>query len=177
MYFTNLQTVAEIKTEYKRLCFKYHPDVSGFDSTAQMQDINAAYLEALQALDGQTTSGSDGKDHVYNYDYAREVGAMDVIDNLLKSKLTASVEIELIGFWIWVSGTERKDKETRQILKDNGFLWHSKRLKWYWKPAGWKSYHAKNLDFDDLRAMYGGTKYRKQKEEEPRQQAPRMVSA
>ena len=44
MFFDQLSTVAQIKTEYRRLCFLHHPDIGG--DTATMQQVNAASLSA-----------------------------------------------------------------------------------------------------------------------------------
>ena len=47
-YFTNCQTLDELKKVYKHLAQKHHPDVGG--DTATMQAINAEYEERFEAL-------------------------------------------------------------------------------------------------------------------------------
>ncbi len=46
-WFGHCRTVAEVKAEYRRLCFMYHPDHGG-DGTL-MQRINQAYRLALRS--------------------------------------------------------------------------------------------------------------------------------
>jgi hypothetical protein len=41
--FAGVKNAAELKKRYAKLCQAYHPDVSGSESTEQMQYINAEY--------------------------------------------------------------------------------------------------------------------------------------
>lgn len=151
MYFTNCKTVAEVKSEYRRLAKANHPDRGG--DTRVMQDINAAYHNALANLNGETVRGTDGRDHVYRYERDIEQAIMDKIAELLALNMSG-VEIELIGWWVWVHGDTRPVKE---LLKGAGCLWHSKRQMWYWRQV--KSRYS-NKGFDSLRAAYGSQRFK-----------------
>jgi hypothetical protein len=63
------------------------------------------------------------------------------------------VTIEIIGFFIWVSGNT---KPYRDILKEHKFKWHSKKLNWYLAPAWYvKMNRSKDYSMADIRTMYG----------------------
>lgn len=152
-YFQGLGTVGEVKKEYRRLAKLNHPDIGGI--TAVMQAINAAYHDILNRLDGQTNIGSDGKEHTYRYDFQAEQEVIDKVYELLALKL--DVEIEIIGTWVWVSGDTKPIKDQ---LKEAGLRWHSKRLMWYWRRFTYRRRFS-NMDFDDMRKMYGNQKFEK----------------
>ena len=67
IYFQNVDSVEELKKQYKTLAFKYHPDREG-GSVAAMQRINAEYDELLKTVrnvhktaDGKTYTKKRGK--------------------------------------------------------------------------------------------------------------------
>ena len=149
MFFTNCVTPQEVKNEYRKLAKANHPDLGG--DTATMQKINAEYLIALERLNGYTYQDK-GETYTYKYERQREQSIMDKVNEILKvAKPTWTIEI--IGLWVWVSNTERADKD---LLNKNGcgLMWHSKRLCWYWKPYVGKTRFS-GRDMDDLREFYG----------------------
>jgi hypothetical protein len=146
--FDRCKTVAEVKALYRQLAKLHHPDRGG--STRTMQEVNAAYHARLEALNGQATRGSDGKEHVYRYDFQAEQEVVDKVAELLALGLEG-IEIEIIGRWIWVSGDTRPVKDQ---LKAAGCSWHSKRVMWYWRKFDYRRKYSE-MDFDDLRQMYG----------------------
>jgi hypothetical protein len=148
MYFSGCSTVAEIKTEYRRLAMLHHPDRGG--DTATMQAINAAYHAALKAADGQTSAGSDGKEHTYRYNEQTEQAVMEALAAILRVKMDA--EVWLIGLWIWIQGDTKPVKEK---LKELGCMWHSQRACWYWRPPELKRYGKSKGDLGYLASKYG----------------------
>ena len=149
--FDALHTVGQVKSEYRRLAKLHHPDLGG--DTATMQRVNAAYHTRLDRLNGQVSTGSDGKEHTYYYNQAREQAVMDKIAELLSLRLT-DITIELIGVWVWVSGDTRPVKES---LKSAGMLWHSKRSRWYWRQKAQYRRKYRAVPFSQVRAAYGST--------------------
>jgi hypothetical protein len=141
-YFAGLETVEDIKAHYRQLAKENHPDLGGDPET--MKEINRQYHEALKARDGQQSDG-----HAYKYKPDIEDELMAKLHELLKLR---SLDIALIGYWIWVTGDTKRNKEA---LKAAGLQWHSKRKCWYYKPKGWKrSYHS-NADLSELASKYG----------------------
>lgn len=157
MYFQSCNSVADVKSAYRKLAFEFHPDRGG--NTRKMQEINAAYHEALRRFDGISYKGFDGKEHTYKYSQHVEQEIIDKINELLKLKMT-SVNIELIGTWLWVHGNTKPYKDELKKLK---LRWHSKRSKWYFRQ---KTYHRKysGADFDLLRNMYGSRQFESEDE-------------
>lgn len=147
-YFANLNTVEQIKSEYRRLAMKHHPDRGG--DTATMQEINAQYLAALQGCHGQTTMGSDKQEHRYWYHRETEQEIMDALATILRIKMDA--EVWLIGKWIWVMGNTKPVKEQ---LKEAGCKRHSKRSAWYWHNNEYRSTFNRRVDLNGLASMYG----------------------
>jgi len=162
-WFDGFLTPGSVKKEYRHLAFENHPDLGG--DTATMQQINAAYLLVLASLDGQTSAGTDGKDHVYHYSEKVEQAVMDKIREVLKVA-KPEWEVELIGTWVWVSGTAKAD---RDVLNKNGvgMKWHSKRERWFWHVPTFRRKYS-GVGFDTLRQMYGSTVMEK---EQPPQRA------
>ncbi len=142
-YFSELSTVEEIKAHYRQLAKQHHPDLGGDPET--MKELNRQYHEALKACDGQKSDG-----HSYRYKQDVENELMAKLQELLKLR---SLDIALIGYWIWVIGDTKKNKEA---LKSVGLKWHSKRKCWYYKPKDWKrSYHNNKANLSELASKYG----------------------
>ena len=67
-YFTitSNSTIDDIKKQYKKLAFKYHPDVGG--STEQMQEVNAEYEKQCEVGE------------LHNKNYSVDVDFINIID-------------------------------------------------------------------------------------------------
>ena len=159
-FFTNTHTVNEIKSEYRRLCFIHHPDIGG--ETATMQKVNAEYHEALSRSHGQTSKGTDGKEHTYYYNQDIEQAIMDKINELISLDLP-NIEIMLVGTWIWVSGDTRPVKDQLKAIK---MKWHSKRKRWFFHTKSYRRQYNANASFDDLCQVYGAKSFDSQKDEQ-----------
>ena len=141
-FFSHFNTVESIKSAYRTLAMQHHPDRGG--DAEVMKEINRQYHEALKSCDGKE---SDNRTYTYKAEVEQEL--MDKLLELLKLR---SLDISLIGYWIWVSGETRKNKDA---LKAAGLLWHSKRKLWYYKPKGWKRTFQSKGDFQSLAKKYG----------------------
>lgn len=156
-YFKNCGTVDEIKREYHKLAFLYHPDKGG--DTEIMKTINNEYLIALQNCDGQTTTGTDGKTHTYTYNEETEQEIIDKIRELITINMQG-VSIELIGRWIWISGDTRKYKEE---LKKAACKYSGKKKAWYFHTGKWRKKGTAG-SLDDIRAKYGYKTYEQEQQ-------------
>ena len=154
-YFSDCQTVQDVKNTWRKLCMIHHPDRGG--DTLTMQIINEQYHIALESMAGQTTRGSDGKDHKYYYSRKQEQEIMDKVQEIAAAGMIG-IEILLIGSWIWITGNTR---QYRKILGKEGLKcrWHSKRLCWYWHKPGYKSKYNSHVDLAGLAATYGCTEF------------------
>ncbi len=146
MYFSNCNTVDEIKARFKELARKHHPDLGG--DTETMKQINLEYQQALKGCHGKTQDG----DRAYHYDQDLEDQLMAVIESLIGLGMD-DVEITLIGVWVWVSGNTKPHKDR---LKQLGLKWHSKRLCWFFATENSKRFcGSSNASLDELGAKYG----------------------
>lgn len=133
-------TPDEIKKAYLAACKKYHPDINPAGAE-MMKVINAAY-DVLRDYSGTI------KDEQSEYG--------DLFNNALNSILNLNnISIEICGVWIWVTGDTRAHKE---ILKQTGFKWASKKKAWHFRPAQFRSHSRGQTSLDEIRAKYGSKK-------------------
>lgn len=151
-YFESCTTVEQIKQEYRKLAMQMHPDVGG--STEAMQALNQDYEAALRCCDGQTSQGSDGREHTYRYDQGKEREIIEKIDQLLQLQMN-DAEIWLIGLWIWIEGNTKPYKDG---LKELGCRWSNKHTAWYWRREEDRTWRSSGKDLSGIAATYGASK-------------------
>ena len=144
-YFNDIEKVEEVKKEYRRLAKILHPDVGGDKEDFQL--LQNEYLQKLKTLDNNIFDG-----YKYTYNSEVEKGLMEKINELIKFH---SLEVYLVGRWIWVGGETKTHKE---LLKKLNFRWNSFKKLWYF--AGVKSKGFGNTDFSDISEKYGMTLYK-----------------
>jgi hypothetical protein len=139
MYFNNISDLQSLRVEYKKLAFIHHPDISGYDSTEQMKQINAEY----EKISGQLAALTNHeKSEIEFSDLYREK-----IEALLKIK---GIVIELIGNWLWVTG---ETKENKEVLKSLDFKYAPKKKAWFFKNYRYFK-TGKEKTFDEIKTMY-----------------------
>ena len=146
-YFSNPQTLEELKKQYRELAFKYHPDRGG--NTEKMKAVNNEYDELFKILkDVHRTK--DGDSYTAKQETSENSEQFkDIINELMKME---NVIIEIIGCFIWLTGNTKTYKDK---LKEMKFQWHSKKIAWYLKPEDYKKRSHKDYDLDEIRQMYG----------------------
>jgi hypothetical protein len=150
--FDNLSTSSEVKSEYRRLI-----EIAVFAGT-ETADVDEAYLNRLEELNGQVTTGADGKEHTYRFNPNVEKQTLAVLQTLLAMQMD-NVKIELVGTWVWASGNTRPHKEN---LKKAGLIWHGKRKRWYHRVRGGPRKYS-GLPFAAVRKMHGSQEYEAEK--------------
>lgn len=157
-FFKGCTTIEEVKKLFRGLARKHHPDLGG--DTETMQKLNASYHQMLESLDGQESFDDKGKAHNYKYRHETEQVIMDkiyaVLSVLAKAEIEETVEVVLIGLWVWVRGNTRACKDG---LKELGFKWHSKRVCWYWKPYNSGRGYSSPESLGQLADRYGYEKF------------------
>ena len=143
-YFSEVKTVEEIKALYRTLAMQHHPDRGGCEEV--MKEINRQYHDALKCCHGQSSQYSEKP---YHYKVDVETELMTKLLELLKLR---SLDIALIGYWIWVGGDTKTNKEA---LKAAGLVWHHERKMWYYKPQGWKNSKQSKGSLAELAKKYG----------------------
>ncbi len=112
---SEIKTCNEIKQQYKKLVFKHHPDKGG--DTKDMQVINNEYEYLMKKY----ISCSNPKEH---HDTSMEYPR--IINELINMRC---VKIELMGSWVWVSGSTYHYKDK---LKNLGFKFSTSKKAWFW---------------------------------------------
>jgi len=148
-YFSDCETVEEIKAKYRKLARENHPDLGG--NPEAMKAINNQYEKALQDCDGQESIGTDKKPHTYKYNAEAEAEIMEIIQKLIAIVADAKVEIILIGRWIWITG---ETKPLKDHFKELDCKWHRDRSCWFWRSASDRG-RGKGGDLDELASKYG----------------------
>ena len=155
-YFTNVNTLEQLRRQYKELLKKYHPDNANGSTTAT-QDINAEYDKLFKLLKDKHESKPDNttyKDSEYNnmYDSQNDKALREILQKIINFD---GIEIELVGLWLWVSGNTYNYKKE---LKELNFKWASQKKMWYWKSEAYRKKSKKSLSMEDIRSYYGSTK-------------------
>lgn len=147
-YFADCRTLDELKTAYRKLAKKFHPDLGG--STEEMKIINNDYEKRFNELNGGATAGSSRTKETAT-DFIK------IIDILLRLE---GLKLELCGSWLWISGETRTHKDT---LKAAGCKWASKKKMWYWTVDGTaRSRYGGNVSMDRIRSRYGSRVIRRE---------------
>lgn len=143
-YFTNVNTLDELKAAYRRLAMQYHPDRGGDVET--MKAINNEHDALFEILKQQHNAAADA-DH-QTTETAEEF--RDVITSLLR---LPGLSVELCGRWLWIGGATRTHKDA---LKALGCRWCSVKKLWSWHHAedSDRRYRGKRT-IDDIRTKYG----------------------
>ena len=134
-------TYKALKQAYREACKIHHPDFGG--STEMMQLVNAAY-EVLNnsewSIDEQTEANET-------------VSLTETIKDMLNKAAYPGLKAELVGTWLWITGNTYKYKKQ---LKEAGFRFSHGKCAWYYhEDTGYRRYHKKSYDLDDIRSKYG----------------------
>ena len=142
-WFSQCTNLNEVKAAYKKLAREHHPDLGG--DTATMQEINKEYAFAsAKAIRGENLSAEETEREILQSESYRE--ALEKIIHL------QGITIELVGYWIWVTGDT---KAHRNALKDAGFYFASKKLAWYFRTGEYKVNRGGKKSLEEIRVKYG----------------------
>ncbi len=131
--FKGIDGINEAKKIYKNLAKKLHPDVGG--STELFKILNEVYNYILE--NGVNFS----EDSEFDLELEKVISQILHYENII---------IEVVGSWIWLQGDTRAIKE---VLKDLGFKWASKKKMWYYGEM--KGRNPKQKSMDEIKAKYG----------------------
>ena len=156
-YFKNVETLEELRSQYKKLLKKFHPDNKDGSEEAT-KEINAEYESLFKVLknrhDTQQTDNTNKTESTYNanmYDWENDKAIREVLQKIINF---SGVEIELIGAWIWCFNSYTYRKE----LKELGFKYAANKKAWYFHTETFRKTSKKKLSINDIRNYYGSTK-------------------
>ena len=150
-YFTECKSLDEAKQLYKKLCVKLHPDVSGYDSTADFQRMQAEFEKfrpGKEKFEGEFAQW-DATEYAF------------IINQLIK---IGGISIEICGSWIWLSGDTKPVKEkikafdTRESMRRG---WSKNKAMWYFSPKGYRKRSSKKMEYEEIKNMFGSQRVRK----------------
>ncbi len=161
-YFKNVQTLDELRKQYKDLLKKYHPDNGGSEETTK--SINVEYEKLFKILknnysrqntaEGNTGSNKSSYGNSYDnmkYDFAEDSLLREMLQKVI---YLSDITIEIIGAWLWISGNTY---QYRKELKELGFKFASQKKCWFWHSDAFRKKSHRRLSMDDIRGYYGST--------------------
>lgn len=157
-YFKDVETLEQLRKQYRDLLKKYHPD-NAHGSTEATQEINSEYDKLFRILkdkhDHMNAGSKDGKSKAdfdsMKYDFSEDSKLREVLQKII---IFDDINIEIVGCWIWVDGNTYAYKA---ILKEFGFKWAGEKKKWYFHTEAFRKRSKKKLSMDDIRNYYGST--------------------
>ena len=148
-YFKDCKTLEDLKKEYKRLAMKFHPDINKDPQALEiMKTINNEYDQLFIKL--KDIHNKEEKNH-----NRQNTETPEVFRNIINIIITMeNIQIELIGSWLWISGSTYQYKDT---LKELGFQWSKSKKAWYLSDNLNKFDYKKKtgLTMDKIKAIHG----------------------
>jgi len=160
-YFKNVNTLEELRRQYRDLLKKFHPDNAN-GSTEATQEINTEYDRLFKVLKDRhesksaDTSNANDTQSTYTsnmYDWENDKALREVLQQIINFN---GKEINLVGAWIWLDGNTYPYKDE---LKAIGFKWSRNRKKWYWNDGEYIGRGNKKITFSQIENKYGSTKF------------------
>lgn len=143
-FFENVSTIEDLKEQYKKLCFKHHPDKGG--KTEDMQQINAEFDELKKRV-ANIHRTKDGK--TYQSENKTDFNAPDKFREIINAIINYNIDIELCGSWLWAF----KAYNYKDQLKNLGFFYCSGKKAWAWTDNPTTNKHR--LTLDEIRRLHG----------------------
>lgn len=147
-FFEGIKTLDELRKEYRRLAFLYHPDKGG--DTVLMQILNDQYERLSKKLINNNPDFSEGRK-----EYEQQVSE-EMRDRLDRIMFIKDIVIELIGSWIWITGNTFPVRET---LKGEGYKFSHPKAAWYWHKGEYFKKSGKLMTMDEMRNTWGSERF------------------
>jgi hypothetical protein len=149
-YFSSTKDKNTLRKEYLILLKKHHPDKGGDLETCKA--INNEYEYLFARCNATECSKPDSKMNYTEAD-ALDKAIMDILSKIINLD---GIEIEIIGYWVWVSGDTYPVKE---ILKEVGFKFSGSKKSWFHTLTNdTKKRFSCYKTLDSLREAKGSTK-------------------
>lgn len=162
-WFQNIETLKDLRKEYRRLVVQHHPDNGGSENV--IKEINSEYdilFKRMKEDYEHTDTYSNATDkQKQQYDWQKDVQIRNIILQLSRFK---DITVEIIGVWIWVSNCY----EYRKQLKELGFHWARQKQMWYMHFDDYHKFSSRPAPMSYIRAKYGSVevKFKTNQQEE-----------
>lgn len=157
-YFTGCKTAEDVKSLYRELAKKLHPDCGG--NAEEFKAMMNEYRDAFNRLKGVHVNQA-GETYEKETTETPEEFA-DIINEVIHFD---GVNVEIIGSWVWLTGATMIYKDE---IKAAGFWWSKTKKAWYWNGSDKKTTRRGRYSMDGLRNHWGSQAV---KEEEQRKLA------
>jgi len=121
-YFKNVNTLEELRKQYKELIKIHHPDNGG--NVSDIQEVNAEYDKLFKILKDRHNSNTTGKENAsydnMKYDFTEDQKLREMLNKIISF---SGITIEICGSCIWTFNSYNYRKE----LKEMGFKYASKK--------------------------------------------------
>jgi len=151
-HFKNIKTKEQLRTKYMKLLKENHPDKGG--DLKICQEIIGEYQELSKKLNLKVNK-KDGNPVDQDWANWMDSEISRIIEEIINIE---NIQIEIIGFWIWVSGETTPVKE---LLKEKKFFWSGGKKAWYWNGQDKKVKYSKCKKLDDIRDIWGSKTVKK----------------
>ena len=132
-----------LKKQYYKLAKIYHPDTGGTEK--DFKALNNEYEKIQKEILRNGTFTAEEKRNEADISELYR----DIINVLV---VIPGINIEIIGTWIWISGSTYPVKDQ---IKAAGFRYHRKKVMWYWHPGDYKRRGGNEMSIEDIRKKYG----------------------
>lgn len=109
-----VKTLEDLKKIYKKLAFIYHPDMKNGDKEI-FQKINNEYELLFELYKNKSENNNEKKENVNTF--------KDIINEFINYE---NITIEVVGYWVWISGKGTFNNEVRKKLDSIGFFYSGK---------------------------------------------------
>lgn len=150
-----IDSVETLRNEFKKLCFKLHPDKGGNET--DFKNMQNEFESCLKFFSGKKTKTQsetqseqkEGFNYTYNSEFEKNL--MNVIINLVNY---LDLTLEVCGSWLWVTGDTKKHKD---LLKSLNCRYHAKKTCWFFcdYDESKKTFRSKELDMNEIRLKHG----------------------
>ena len=146
-WFKGVKDIETLRKQYRELLKKYHPDNDG-GSVEATQEINAEYDRLFAILSKESKSDGESTPE-------EEKAANEAFKAVLDRIIHINADIEIVGERIWI---EKGSYEYRQLLKEVGFHYASRKKAWYWHHGEYHKRSKKEISLAEIRLKYGSEK-------------------
>lgn len=158
-WFQDIETLTDLRKEYRRLAIKHHPDNGGLEDT--IKEINTEYDILFQKMKedyGHKDAYSKATEkQKQQYDWQKDTQIRNIILQLSRFN---GITVEIIGVWIWVSNCYLYRKE----LKALGFHWARQKRMWYIHFDDYHKFSSRPAPMSHIRAKYSSMEVKFQTE-------------
>lgn len=152
-YFNNCNNLQDVKTIFRQLAKKYHPDLGG--NTEIFKIINNEYelaFEYFKNLDNkkeEQTAKQENRKAKYNYESS--IIYKNIIEKLIHYD---KINIELIGSWLWITGNTYP---LLDLFHELNFKWSKSKKAWYYFEGieNDNGYYKSRYNLNQLKDKHG----------------------